>query len=246
MKRAIQWVLQQMLGSKRYLCWLARWQLFTRQYLFRDKEFLHFLSLIPESGIVGDIGANLGITAVNIAKNKPSCKIVAFEPVPMNFYCCKELVTKMQANNVVLYELALADCPGQLMMMIPEERGVMMHGLSKVVETPANNTHMLDVRALSLDEIPEFTLPNQVVALKIDVENFEWYVLQGAVGVIAAQKPIIFCEVWNTIRRELTFDLMRKLGYDIWVFDGKKLVPFEDQQALNFFFLPNTSSIAKA
>ncbi|MBU3744345.1 MAG: FkbM family methyltransferase [Sediminibacterium sp.] len=193
MKRAVQWVLQQILGIRGYLYWHARWQLFVQQYIYRDKELLHFLSIIPEKGIVGDIGANLGVTAVSIAKNKPLCKVVAFEPIPMNYACCRELISKIPDNRMVVYELALADCPGQLMMMIPEERGVYMHGLSKVVETPITTSQLLDVRAMSLDEIPEFALPNQVVALKIDVENFEWYVLQGAVGVIIIIRPIIFC-----------------------------------------------------
>jgi len=244
MKRAVQRILQRVLGLRLYLYWLARWQLLVQQYIFRDKEFLHFLSMIPEKGIVGDIGANLGVTAVRIAKSKPLCKVVAFEPVPINYACCSALFSIIPDNRMVLYELALADCPGQLMMTIPEDKGVYMHGLSKVIETPKSNTNLLDVRSLSLDEVPEFNLPNQVVALKIDVENFEWYVLQGAVGVITKHKPIIFCEVWNTIRRELTFDLVRKLGYTIWVFDKTTLVPFDNQQALNFFFLPNSSSIA--
>jgi hypothetical protein len=76
------------------------------------------------------------------------------------------------------------------------------------------------------------------VAIKIDVENFEWYVLQGGVEVIKANRPIIFCEVWDTIRRELTFSMVKQLGYDVFVFNGKSLDPFQHQSALNFFFLP--------
>lgn len=242
MKRGIQLILQRLLGIRLYLYWLSRFQLFVQQYIVRDLEFLHFLSLIPETGVIGDIGANLGVTAVSIAQKRPMCRVVAFEPIPVNFTCCSELFSKFQIDRIHLYKLALSDGSGQLTMSIPKERGVFMHGLSKVVEEHENNTHMIKVQALSLDEIPEFNLPNRVVALKIDVENFEWNVLRGAVRVITDHRPIIFCEVWNTIRRNQTFDWMRNLGYGTWVFDGKKLIPFSNQQALNFFFLPNDSS----
>jgi len=241
MKRGIQFILQQILGIRLYLYLLVRWQLFVQLHLLKDKEFLHFISLIPEKGVIGDIGANLGVTAVIIAKNKPLCKVVAFEPVPVNYNCCRQLFSSIPDDRLVLYELALSNCKSQLMMTIPQESGVHMHGLSKVVETNENNAQLIEVQSIPLDEIPEFTSPNQVVALKIDVENFEWYVMQGAINVISKQKPIIFCEVWNNNRKELTFELVKKLGYDILIFNGEKLVPYENQHVLNFFFLPNSS-----
>jgi hypothetical protein len=44
--------------------------------------------------------------------------------------------------------------------------------------------------------------------------------------------------VWDTIRRELTFSLVQLLGYEVFVFNGKTLDPYQQQPALNFFFLP--------
>jgi FkbM family methyltransferase len=242
MKRKIQFFLQNLLGIQRYLFWLASFQVWKGRWLYADKEFHYFIQLLPEKGMVADIGANLGVTSVQIATEKPGCTIIAFEPIPANFNCCKKIVQKYGSSQIHLYQLALADCPGQLIMTQPTDKGVLMHGLSRVVEIPENTPNCIDVRALSLDEIPEFQPPHQLVAIKIDVENFEWYVLQGGAEVIKANQPVIFCEVWDTVRRELTFSLMGQLGYEIFIFNGQVLEPFRNQRALNFFFLPKKSS----
>ena len=238
MKRKIQFLLQSILGIDRYLFWLANFQVFIGRWISVDKEFQYFIQLIPDKGMVADVGANLGVTCVYISREKPGCSVVAFEPIPANFNCCKKIIEKYGSPQIHVYELALADCPGQLLMTQPTEQGVVMHGLSRVVETPENTPLYIDVRALCLDELPECQPPHQLVAIKIDVENFEWYVLQGGVEVIKANRPIIFCEVWDTIRRELTFSLVQQLGYEVFVFNGKTLDPYQHQPALNFFFLP--------
>lgn len=243
MKKKVQFLLQNLLGIDRYLFWLACFQVEKQRWLRTDKELQYFIQLIPEKGMVADVGANLGVTSVLISREKPGCSIVAFEPIPANFNCCKRLVKKYAIQSMHLYEVALADCPGQLIMTQPIDRGVVMHGLSRVVETPEIIPHGIDVRALSLDEIPELQSPNVLVAIKIDVENFEWYVLQGGVAVIQSNMPIIFCEVWDTIRRELTFTLMRQLGYSIFVFNGTELEHYLHQSALNFFFIPNIAPV---
>jgi hypothetical protein len=77
--------------------------------------------------------------------------------------------------------------------------------------------------------------------MKMDVENFEWYVFQGGVEVIRASRPIIYCEIWGTVRRNLTLQLMLQLGYSAYIFKGKKLESFQGQQALNFFLLPDAT-----
>ena len=123
-----------------------------------------------------------------------------------HFKCCKKIVEKYGSHQIHLYELALADCPGQLLMTQPTEQGVVMHGLSRVVETPENTPLYIDVRALCLDEIPECQPPHQLVAIKIDVENHENEVLEGAKSTILRNKPIIFLE--NLIPQHI----MRYLG----------------------------------
>jgi FkbM family methyltransferase len=241
LKRTIQYFFQQLLGIDQYLFLTALFQWYFIRIFFPDRELNFFIEHLKHTGIVVDAGANLGITSLMIARQRPNCTILAFEPVPSNIRCLKRMVRLFSPGNIKIYESALANCSGQLLMSQPVEQRVLMHGLSRVVETPDFNQKAFDVPALSLDDIPELQHAGSFVGMKMDVENFEWYVFQGGVEVIRASRPIIYCEIWGTVRRNLTLQLMLQLGYSAYIFKGKKLESFQEQQALNFFLLPDAT-----
>ena len=247
LKRTIQYFFQQLLGIDQYLFLTALFQWYFIRIFFPDRELNYFIEHLKHTGIVVDAGANLGITSLMIARQRPNCTILAFEPVPANLRCLKKMVRLFSAGNIKIYEAALANCSGQLLMSQPEEQGVRMHGLSRVVETPDLAQEAFDVPAFALDDLPELQNTGSFIGLKIDVENFEWYVLQGGVEVIQKNTPLIYCEIWNTVRRNLTLELMQQLGYCPYIFNGKTLESFDKQEALNFFLLPvpTESNISK-
>lgn len=67
--------------------------------LQRDDYGLNQIQLNPED-IVLDVGANIGMFSIFV-KKKFNCKIIAFEPVPINFEHFKQ--------NIILNELSLSD-----------------------------------------------------------------------------------------------------------------------------------------
>jgi FkbM family methyltransferase len=229
LKRYIQFLFQHLLGIDLYLLLTAIFQWFVIRMIRPDKELLYFIDRLPVKGIIVDAGA----------KYRPKCQIIAFEPVPANLRCLKKMVSWFGKGNIKLYETALADCSGQLLMYQPIEKGVQMHGLSRVAETPESSYPAFDVPAVCLNDIPELQPPVNWVGVKIDVENFEWYVLQGGVEVIKAARPIIYCEIWDTIRRDLTLQLLRQLNYSPYVLHQNKPELFTGQPALNFFLIPD-------
>ena len=79
-----------------------------------------------------------------------------------------------------------------------------------------------------------------VSAIKMDVENFEYYVLEGAKETLEKHKPIVYCELWENENREKCFELMKGLDYDIKILHKKKLVDFDNiiHQTQCFFFIP--------
>lgn len=84
-KRSMQALLQNSLGFQRYLYLLARFNLFTMRYSRRERDFMLFMSMLPNDGIVLDIGANIGVMTVPLGKKCSHGKIYAFEPVPENY-----------------------------------------------------------------------------------------------------------------------------------------------------------------
>ncbi len=74
-----------------------------------------FLESIAEEGMnVIDIGANMGITTVAIARRiGRGGKLYTFEPVPQYFNILKDNVSSNGLENVKVYELAVTDQVGR-------------------------------------------------------------------------------------------------------------------------------------
>jgi FkbM family methyltransferase len=237
-KRGIQYFFQQLLGTDGYLLFTAIFQWCFLRYLKLDRELDGFLQRIQGKGIIIDAGANLGITSLIMAMKKPDCTIISFEPVLANHRCLSKMVRLFSKGNILIYRAALSDHSGNLKMIQPVQQGVKMHGLSHVADDSENKDACFSVPSLRLMDVTELKLPVSCVGIKIDVENFEWQVIQGGRDVISASRPVIYCEIWNNEKKERTLELLRQLHYSPYVFSHGKWIPYLDQEALNFCFLP--------
>ncbi len=244
-KKIIRSILQQWLGFDRYVFWLAIIQITRMRFLGYDKEFLHFCKLIQPDGAILDIGANIGITAVVLAKKHPDTILYAIEPLPHNIHALKRVIDFFQLKNVIIIETALGDEQKQVNMVVPVTRGATMQGLAYIQEDVLHEKmtgHVFSVGVQQLDQLPSPGLQTKISAIKIDVENYELYVLRGGRVLLEKYRPIVFCELWDDERRLLCFALMKELGYRIKVWERGQLVDFNEQESLNYFFLPETKA----
>jgi hypothetical protein len=93
-----------------------------------------------------------------------------------------------------------------------------------------------------LDKMDELLNCSQLIsAIKIDVENFEFFVLDGAKILIAKNKPVVYAELWENDNREKCFELFKNLNYKTVVVIDKKAVEFNPKihKTQNFIFLTN-------
>ena len=73
----------------------------------------------------------------------------------------------------------------------------------------------------------------------MDVENYEFFVLDGARQLLQNHKPIIYIELWENENRYKCFDLVKELGYTIKVLVNNSLVNYDANvhTTQNFFFV---------
>lgn len=238
-KRFLKMFLQNILGFKRYLFLFSLVNIHRLKY---DAEFLFFNDLIKDGGIVLDIGANIGTMTAHLAKKHKSSKIYAFEPIPENIETLQRIVNHYKLDNVKIYQAALGNISGELKMLMPVINNVKMHGLSHVVKldigdkTKEGNVYAVPV--YKLDEIEELKGNDEITAIKLDVENFEYQVLKGGEQLLIKHKPIIYCELWDNEERNLTINYLKDLGYKVKVYHHKQLIDYSNQQSVNFFFIP--------
>jgi FkbM family methyltransferase len=227
LKKVIQSLLQKILGYDRYLFWFAWFKSKTITNDTKEGDFVHFLSLVQSQHHVLDIGANIGIMTVNLARKAKH--VWAFEPITENITALKQIIKHHHLQNVTLFPIALGAQNDDVQMVLPVVQSVKMQGLAHVVHPDLidfNEGITYTVKQRTLDSIEELQqVP--IAAIKLDVENFEYQVLLGAQKLITRCKPIIYCELWDNANRQKCFELLSEWGYQIYVIVNGKRVGFD-------------------
>ncbi|MET0394899.1 MAG: FkbM family methyltransferase [Chitinophagaceae bacterium] len=238
-KDFIRTLSQKIVGYKKYLFLFSLFTIRRIRSGSHEKEFTFFMGLLPEEGTILDIGANIGIMTVSIARKFTRARVVAFEPIPNNIEALEKVVKHYKLTNVTVFKTALGEQAGELKMILPVVNNSKMQGLSHVVEdgNTGEKGMVYTVPVQKLDDIPSLQAAARITGIKIDVENFEYYVLKGGETLLRKHMPIIYCELWDNDRRKLCMDYLTGLGYAIHIYDGKGLVPFTGQPVINFFFI---------
>jgi FkbM family methyltransferase len=239
-KSSLKLVLQKLLGFDNYLFIFSIFTITRLRMNLHEKEFSHFLQLIPEDAYILDVGSNIGIMAVPLAKKASRGQVFSFEPMPQNLKALKRITKFYKLTNIKIFETALGEEKGELTMVMPVINDVKMQGLSHVVENEGDkeNGIVFTVPVQRLDDFPDLQSLPKINAIKIDVENFEYHVLKGAHALLAKHKPIIYCELWDNEKRTLTMNYLKEhFGYQVKVFENNQLVDFIKQPVSNFFFV---------
>jgi FkbM family methyltransferase len=155
-----------------------------------DPAFLR--RYLKPNDIFVDVGANIGYLTVTGAKAVgPNGKVFSFEAHPRIFGYLKKNVALNGLSNVAVRNVAigntggtvdLLECPGD------DSQSCVAHGSGAVV-----------IPLLSLDDALSHEEP--VALLKIDVEGYEKFVLEGASRLLPSVKCIYFeCAPTNLVR----------------------------------------------
>lgn len=243
MKHLVKLFLQKILGYRVYLLLFARYKTLLALNGKIEDEIKLFTKLCEErSGDIIDVGANLGWMTIYLAKRFPDKTIHSFEPETINFSVLKRGVEKSGCKNVRLYNLAVGSKSGTVELIIPKINSVLMQGLVHVNDpsiTDFADGDRMNVEMVSLDSI--FTLHvNGIAGVKIDVENYEQFVILGAQSILRDFRPIITCELWDNDNKHTTMRYLDQHGFTPFVRKGERLVPLEnnDTDTVNYFFLP--------
>ena len=160
-----------------------------------ERGEVRFLESIVKEGMnVIDIGANIGITTVTIAKKIGGGKLYSFEPVPEYFDTLRKNLSSNRLENVRVYELAVTDQVGRLNFYQKGlSSGIIFEEGAKKFEASATTVD----RFLSEEKIERIDLIN------MDCEGSELLVLRGAKETLWENKVNIFCEVHHDFLKQL-------------------------------------------
>lgn len=174
MKRAYGWALPD--SDLEFEPYLARAPQVLGRHVYQGPHIQATLGATRSRRVAVDAGAHVGFWSFYLAKY--FAEVHAFEPVAELAACFRENV---RDAHVVLHEVALGKKKGFVEMA-----------------ATADNTGMSHVRAAGsgstpIEKLDSFELTD-VDLIKIDVEGYEKFVLEGARRTILRCKPVIVLE----------------------------------------------------
>ncbi|PIR85942.1 hypothetical protein COU14_01520 [Candidatus Kaiserbacteria bacterium CG10_big_fil_rev_8_21_14_0_10_44_10] len=136
--------------------------------------------------VVYDIGANTGYYGI-LAATKFNATVHSFEPIPEHVVCIKESARlNGTQDKVTTHTVALGNKEDILELSLAGSGSTLTTDFLGEVSLPS-----LKVTVKTLDSL-DLPAPHFI---KIDVEGYEWEVLQGAKETIKKYKPICFIEI---------------------------------------------------
>ena len=142
---------------------------------------------IKVGNIVVDVGANIGLHTLNMAKIVGNTgQVFAFEPDPSNFEILRKNVKINNYQNIILEQKACADKYGRTTLYQSDHPG--MH---RVFPQTKQAKGQVQVELTSLDKyFIDSNLADKINFIKIDVEGLEFSVLKGMKNILKNNKKI--------------------------------------------------------
>ena len=199
--RGTKWIV----GAGEHGYWLGSYEMNKRLAFERE---------ISPGAVTYDIGANVGYFSLLAAKLAgPEGQVYAFEPLPRNTEFLRKHVKINHFDNIEVIEAAVSDHSGEAHFDL---------GASSAMGHLAE-AGGIQVRMVTLDEMlaaGELRAPDY---MKVDVEGAEFETLKGARKLLEEHHPVLFLDTHQREAHLPTIELLRELGYEFEILDGKSL-----------------------
>lgn len=165
--------------------------------------------ILKEGDVVVEVGANIGVHTVPIAKHVGETgRVHAIEPQRVVFQIlCANLICN-EVFNVHTYYAAAGDEPGKVKVPDLDIGDEQNFGAVRVAGEEG-----LEVRLMTIDEMNL----DRCDFIKVDAEDFEPQVLLGAYKTIEKFKPVIYLEYNYHVRNTINFYIKKFMPkYKIW------------------------------
>lgn len=209
---------------------------------YEEFQLMITAELGRRSRVFLDVGANIGVYGIVLAKRSPKLKILAFEPLEECFRSAKENFSLNNcADSISLFNFALGDKIATKEIFTPLFTGTA--GASFANQHPNEGSPISEtVQVKTLDSLHL----SRVDLVKIDVEGFEFQVLKGGRETIVRDKPTVIVEILRKWSKRFnkdpkdSFDFLVDLGYRCYeikdAFLVRMLVMDTSTSSTNFIF----------
>lgn len=155
--------------------------------------------------LVLDIGANIGLFATRLSGHFE--QVVCFEPTTPVYDCLR--LNCASLHNVRIYKVGLGQHSTTAEISIPKDSKNC--GAYSMVDFTQHDSDVMS------ETVPVMRLDDFAVCpdlIKMDVQGFEPFVLQGALHTLRTCAPVLMLEVEGKTVRSLIHGILKPLGYE--------------------------------
>ena len=174
--------------------------------IFRTNSFWEvnilekFRRFVPPSAVVLDAGANIGNHTIFFSKICRAKKVFAFEPLRESFRMLLRNVELNGRDHIECFNLALGATPGKASLL--SYKGVNIGG-TPLISNAAGRYQIVSLDSFNFEQLD---------VIKLDVEESEVQVLEGARNTLARCKPTIMVEILPS-SGSVTDEKLKSLSY---------------------------------
>ena len=180
-----------------------------------DDELHVMKQLVPQGSVVVDIGANIGVFTVPLARHiGPHGRLYAFEPQRIIFQLMCSNVAANGIHNVMAVQGAASNQAGKRLFLAPlSYTGHFESNFGAVSLTTSPGSH--ESEPISASTIDSLDLPSAGL-IKVDVEGMELDVLQGARDTMHSKRPMLYVENNSEDGNQSLIELVKEHNYDLY------------------------------
>lgn len=179
------------------------------QYQKTNWQFVQ--TLLNNTRTAIDVGANNACNTIHYAGVFE--RVIAFEPTPLAQQLWQRTVRDNRIENAELHGVALAETAGTTEIIVHERNGGHNH-LAHYDKNPRANPQKRTRKTHTVTQTPLDTYKfTDVDFIKIDVEGYELYVLQGAEQTLQRNRPILQLEIVANQCRKFNYEAETLIEY---------------------------------
>jgi FkbM family methyltransferase len=187
-----------------------------------ELEVSLYRRLLKPDSVVIEVGSNLGLHTVPMAKIVASGQVICFEPQRLIFHVLSGNLALNDLSNVHAHRLAVGEHGETITIESTDYDTPWNYGAFSVTAGFSSESRFPGelksepATVVALDEFPQTAGLERLDFLKVDTEGFELAVLRGADRLIARTRPTLFVENNNPATGDDLIRHIRGLNYDCY------------------------------
>lgn len=199
---------------------------------FEKEETEYLFSVLNEGDVFVDIGANVGLFSLIASRIVgDSGKVISFEPSPITFSRLIENIELNDLKNIDTRNIGLSNVNDELTFYVSENGYDAWNSFAPSQDNKLESA--IQVSVATLDAELENIEKSKIKLIKMDVEGWEKFVLNGGRAFFTKYNPIVMVEFTeeNTFNAGYPvhdiYDTMKIFGYEWYRIRNGELVKEE-------------------